>query len=349
MAGTPQDRSTPDDVIAAALGRTAGRPGPECLDTEELAAYYDRSLAADELTRFEAHVAGCRACQARLVAIARSEPAPAPSAPWWAAWMGSPRRLAWVAPVLVAGLAAAVWYAQRPTPSSAPETTLASSRVKDEKAQVAPEAESSVAEEKGASPANTPAPGASEPAAPARLGRQSQGQLGATQASPQAAPSQTAETAHLRADETAANERPAEKVASDEPRKNTFAASSERLRAGPPAAAAPASTASWRFEASGAISRSDDGGATWHQQATANVELLAGSAVSSTLCWAAGRGGAVWRTTDGEHWAPTASPAAMDLVRIEATDALHATVTAADGRRFETSDGGQTWRESQAP
>jgi len=224
------------------------------------------------------------------------------------------------------------------------ETTLATSKLKDEKAQVAPRTESPIAEERSAPPATRPAAPASEPAAPAKPGRQARGEVGATQAAPPAAPGQTADTVRQRAEEAAGNETPAEKEAAAERRANTFAASAEGLRAGPPTAVAPTGT-SWRFDAAGVISRSDDGGATWRQQAAANAGLLAGSAVSSTVCWAVGRGGIVWRTTDGEHWAPTATPADVDLLRIEATDALHATVSAVDGRRFETSDGGQTWRE----
>jgi photosystem II stability/assembly factor-like uncharacterized protein len=106
---------------------------------------------------------------------------------------------------------------------------------------------------------------------------------------------------------------------------------------------APGGRIVWRIDATGDIARSDDGGTTWRGQATAGVGLLAGSAVSDAICWVVGRGGAVLRTGDGEQWEHATAPAVVDLVHVEATSAVHALVTAADGRRFETSDGGTTW------
>jgi photosystem II stability/assembly factor-like uncharacterized protein len=37
-------------------------------------------------------------------------------------------------------------------------------------------------------------------------------------------------------------------------------------------------------------------------------------------------------------------PATTDLASVRATDARQATVTAADGRIFNTTDGGASWR-----
>jgi photosystem II stability/assembly factor-like uncharacterized protein len=48
-------------------------------------------------------------------------------------------------------------------------------------------------------------------------------------------------------------------------------------------------------------------------------------------------------TTDGAQWRRIAFPETVDLVAIEATDAAHATVTTAAGRRFSTADGGKSW------
>ena len=47
--------------------------------------------------------------------------------------------------------------------------------------------------------------------------------------------------------------------------------------------------------------------------------------------------------TDGRSFARVIFPDAADLVGVQATDARSATVTAADGRRFATDDGGRTW------
>jgi photosystem II stability/assembly factor-like uncharacterized protein len=48
-------------------------------------------------------------------------------------------------------------------------------------------------------------------------------------------------------------------------------------------------------------------------------------------------------TTDGERWQRAPFPEKIDLVRIDARDVRSAIVTAADDRRFETTDAGQTW------
>lgn len=101
----------------------------------------------------------------------------------------------------------------------------------------------------------------------------------------------------------------------------------------------------WRLGPGGSIERSADGGATWQRQVSGvTADLLAGSAPSLTVCWAVGRGGVVLRTTDGSTWSQVVSPTAQDLTAIVAVDAEQATVTAADGKRYATTDGGRTWR-----
>jgi photosystem II stability/assembly factor-like uncharacterized protein len=49
-------------------------------------------------------------------------------------------------------------------------------------------------------------------------------------------------------------------------------------------------------------------------------------------------------STDGRTWQRVAFPESVDLVSIRASDGVNATVTAADGRTFTTTDGGRTWR-----
>jgi len=53
----------------------------------------------------------------------------------------------------------------------------------------------------------------------------------------------------------------------------------------------------------------------------------------------------VLRSTDHQTWQRMSVPQSGDLSRITATDARTATVTAADGRTFSTSDGGVTWTQ----
>ncbi len=107
----------------------------------------------------------------------------------------------------------------------------------------------------------------------------------------------------------------------------------------------PTGSVRWRVGAGGAIARSRNEGRTWDAQ-TSNVQadLLAGFAPSETVCWVAGREGTILRTTDGEHWEKITSPAPADWIGVQAKDALHASVFAAGHKRYDTEDGGRTWR-----
>jgi photosystem II stability/assembly factor-like uncharacterized protein len=93
------------------------------------------------------------------------------------------------------------------------------------------------------------------------------------------------------------------------------------------------------------VERSTDGGVTWQSQSTgAPVRLTAGVAPSSTTCWLVGAGGVVLVSQDGQRWQRVAFPEAIDLTAIRAINGSNATVTAADGRVFSTTDGGKTWQ-----
>jgi len=101
----------------------------------------------------------------------------------------------------------------------------------------------------------------------------------------------------------------------------------------------------YRVAGVGRIERSDDSGATWQgQRVKAAAQILAGAAPSENVCWLVGGSGTVLLTTDGKSWKKIAPPAEVDLVAVSAADASNATVTAADGRNFRTTDGGQTWQ-----
>lgn len=104
----------------------------------------------------------------------------------------------------------------------------------------------------------------------------------------------------------------------------------------------------WRLFTNGRIERSVDNGTTWTAASgTTTTPLSAGSAPSSTVCWAVGANGLVMVTTDGMTFRRVGAPVSANLRAIRATDATHAAVTAVDGRVFETSDGGASWRESR--
>jgi photosystem II stability/assembly factor-like uncharacterized protein len=108
--------------------------------------------------------------------------------------------------------------------------------------------------------------------------------------------------------------------------------------------ASPGTAFRWRIGPAGAVEYSADAGSTWEARPTGvDVDLLAGTSPSGTVCWIVGRTGAVLLTTNGRQWRRLTFPVAVDLTAVQATDARTATVTAIDGRRFRTVDGGATW------
>jgi photosynthesis system II assembly factor YCF48-like protein len=108
---------------------------------------------------------------------------------------------------------------------------------------------------------------------------------------------------------------------------------------------APDTEVQYRIANVGVVERTDDGGATWRRQRVkAREEILAGAAPSENVCWLVGRGGIVLMTNDGKNWKQIPSAASVDLVAVTAADATSASVTAADGRKFSTQNGGVTWQ-----
>jgi photosystem II stability/assembly factor-like uncharacterized protein len=101
----------------------------------------------------------------------------------------------------------------------------------------------------------------------------------------------------------------------------------------------------WRVTPASGVERSPDQGQTWEPVTLDPPFMLtAGSAPYQNVCWLVGQDGVVFRTTNGTSFERMTAPATVHLVRVEATDALRATVTAVDGRAFETIDGGRTWK-----
>jgi hypothetical protein len=101
----------------------------------------------------------------------------------------------------------------------------------------------------------------------------------------------------------------------------------------------------WRVIAPASVQRSSDAGATWETQSTGVTAIIAnGAAPSASVCWLVGKGGVVLLSADGRSWRRVPFPQSVDLTSVVATDANTATVTAASGRKFTTTDGGKTWR-----
>jgi len=99
--------------------------------------------------------------------------------------------------------------------------------------------------------------------------------------------------------------------------------------------------------ASGQVQRSTDAKAWEPVRIDPPVPgLTGGSAPSPLVCWLIGRAGVVLLSTDGVQFNRVTSPTAANLTSIRATDAMQATVTAADGQAYMTTDGGKTWKSA---
>ena len=104
--------------------------------------------------------------------------------------------------------------------------------------------------------------------------------------------------------------------------------------------------ARWRVVEGRLVQRSLDQGRSWSTQYTIDAgpgRINAGICPTAAVCWLAGRSGLVLRTIDGQNWQRLAVPQDIELTSVSSTDERTATVRAADGRRFVTTDGGRTW------
>jgi hypothetical protein len=109
-----------DDAMAGLLRRgfeSGTETGEDCPAPDIVAAYFERSLDADETVRCELHFSRCARCREELAALARADeaaatssekPRSAPRASWLWDWR-------WIAPVAAVLIVAAVWATRRPT------------------------------------------------------------------------------------------------------------------------------------------------------------------------------------------------------------------------------------------
>jgi hypothetical protein len=102
----------------------------------------------------------------------------------------------------------------------------------------------------------------------------------------------------------------------------------------------------YRVTPEGSVERSTDGGATWQpEHLKTKAPIVAASAPSGKVCWLVGRDGTILLTKNGKSWKKITPPIAIDLTEVTAQDERSATVTAIDGRKFSTTDGGKTWQQ----
>ena len=100
----------------------------------------------------------------------------------------------------------------------------------------------------------------------------------------------------------------------------------------------------WRIGNAGFIERSEDSGLTWNGTLPKqNAHYTAGSAPSAKVCWLAGNDGIILLTQDAANWQTIPPPVQTNFVAIAARDAWTATVTTADGRKFTTTNQGESW------
>ncbi|HUE86525.1 MAG TPA: hypothetical protein VMO26_10645 [Vicinamibacterales bacterium] len=328
-AGHDRDR-TLDEALKQALGARADVPPSDaCLDAETLAAWMDEGLDPGAVALAEAHVSSCARCQALVGTMARTaSEVPVSGRARSSFWRW------WLAPIAAASAAATLWmvvpderYTAPPPPAHVGEPAQAPSPN-----LFVPEPQTPASPSAPPPPAVSPRPSEVAPRSGAPAGvspaNESSTRVGKTASTETAARSRT-QSADAREERAAQAE-------------------SMALRAELPAAreiVSPDPAVRWRIGVSGAVDYTADGGRTWERVSTGvTTEIAAGSAPSRDVCWLVGHGGLVLVSSDGRTFVRIPAPVHVDLAGVQASDARTAVVTAADGRVFQTDDGGLTWR-----
>jgi hypothetical protein len=379
---TPHDR---DSAVEKVLRHSSLYQQPAvteaCLDAETLAAWIDGGLAADALANAQAHASSCARCLALVGQLMRAQPIVLAKEParlaWWlwfapvtAAAAGVAIWFAVPAPTLVPARAKATIVEssqsatvppdrrnaveEPPRPVAVPAPPQAKAQIAPEPLEVKRADEATAIQEQrdanrreadrlnvaagDVNAAATPpaSPVAAPPAAAALAAAPSVAEPPPAAASPDAA-------ARPVGDPTSAAATAEPPSAAPEPA--PVAALQERTASVDAAVTSPDPSVRWRIRGA-TVERSADAGGSWRRVVTGASALTAVATPSSTVCWIVGRNGVVLRLTDGENFARVTAPDAADLSTVQATDALTATVTTVDGRRFATTDGGRTWTAS---
>jgi len=305
-----------------------------CLDAETTAAWAEGRLLPREVTAVEAHVSTCSRCQELIALVARTTPAreAADIAPGVTRW-----RLGWLVPLGAAAAALVVWVAvgRDNAPMLEQQTAEQRSAVplpREEPPQVSSRDERALTDK--ASAAESPS------------GDREKRESGA----PASAALQKTDAPEVRQESADVIDSKAKEAAGNMPA--AAAPVAARSRADVQArtvqvaveVASPDNAIRWRAMA-GSLQRSVDGGQTWSSfPIDPGIQITAGASPTPTVCWFVGRGGVVMLSTDGMNWRRLQFPALTDLVSLRTSNAQAATIAAADGQTFETTDGGRTWR-----
>ncbi len=363
----PSERERDADTdrwLRDALRAEVGEGDQSCPDAETLAAYCEHRLSERERDVLERHLSQCARCQAALAVLAELPAQPSPT-PVGATWL-RPDLLKWLVPPAAAAIILVVYVAVNPAwmkraPESAaikPSAILMQRSPEPPSLKAAPEATRADAASAGESKAESPAPAPSAPRSTAKRDESRLAKQGAAPASPVATPPALA----LRTAPPPAA--PAPRAAPVNPPANAAAAPPGQFAGAARGAiasdkaqgividrlvstyevAAPGNQVQWHFGSAGFVARSVDGGKRFVPQSSGvRADLLAAAAPTPTACWIVGRAGTVLRTTDGEHWQVVPFVEGVDLLAVQSSGPLNATVSTSDNRRFTTSDGGRTW------
>jgi hypothetical protein len=362
-----RDRSL-DHLLRQRAGSAPMAPaGADCVDGETLAAWSTGTLRSSESAAVETHLADCARCQAMLAAFARTNPAAAVATPWWQPW-----HLRWLVPLATAATVAAIWVA---VPGDRPAQEPIRMGGGSEQAASTPRDAPAASASREAPTATAPreAPAANAPLAATPQARQD------ARAPAAAAKELMTRTEVGRQNERAAAKSQQKRTAAVEDRMvgGVTAGASGRVARDarseaaapppPPAAPAPApqvlaetalmsarsrnieivvpnSAQRWRITVEGRLERSM-AGATWEPvELPASERLTAAHAPAPLVLWVVGRGGVIYVTLDGSRFTAVPFVERVDLVSVHAVDDRQATITAADGRAFRTTDRGATWQ-----
>jgi Putative zinc-finger len=366
-----------DRALRAAARR--GRAAGPCPDAALLAAYVDRGLSPAERVAIEKHVADCASCMEHLALLGAvdlaAETPPAPGVAWSPASVL--RRWGWLVPVATAALLVAIWVRlpePQPTTSlrqapasagaggarpSAPADKLAEADAgSSERQALRDEARAGGNEIAGTRPAAKKPAQAAPPSPPqaAHATPRVQDRLARRVAEPEAVVGGRPGTSGG-ADADDAPAAPAERrvaaaapaappAAKDEGKAVAFAEAAQSATglmktARPPLVISAGGPVRVRAVA-GRLERSTDAGVTWTTELDGtNEPLTLGHCPTSIVCWLAGGDAVYVRGPTG--WVRRTVPGDVPVTGLMAEDALHATVTLADGRELSTGDGGRTW------
>lgn len=301
-----------DDALTRQLRAAEMAPATDsCLDAETIAAWMDGGLDGSSLALAEAHAADCTRCQALLGTVVISAPAAPVTEPrgaWLWRW--------WLAPVAATAAAVTLWMV---VPQ--PPVTVSVSRPDSSEAHAQPQAMPSLPQmaPEPLVPQTPPARDRQDAAAP----RRAESRANQRDAQALETPERKAEAPKL-ADNAIGGRIAAAAPAPEAAAMPAPVAAPAMISPAPPAPAAPQVR-----EQAGLL---------------ADAQVTARSSPSPDVIWTVGRAGVVMLSTDGRTFLRLPFPETVDLAAVTATDERRATVTTADGRVFQTADGGRTWR-----